>query len=180
MLLDDGISDIVNEGFVAGIRLGQLVAPDMAARLLTPPSARRVVGSPEYLTRYGTPWTPDDLAHHKCIDFRRPKQETLYRCGCVENGTERHIPSQGKLTFNDTHIKLEAARRGLGLAYEMGQVVAEDIRQGTLVSVLDTHLPSIPGFHNYHPSRAQIMLKRPVFTDFAVWHLFDGASRYAP
>lgn len=69
---DDGIADIVSDGFDAGLRLGQLVEPDMISRALTPASQMAVVASPDYLKRAGAPKTPDDLKDHQCINFRRP------------------------------------------------------------------------------------------------------------
>ncbi len=45
--------DLAAQGFDAGIRLGQFIAPDMVAVRLTPPFPFAVVGSPEYLRRHG-------------------------------------------------------------------------------------------------------------------------------
>ena len=46
--------DLAAEGFDAGIRLGQFIAPDMVAVRLTPPFPFVVVGSPDYLRRHGS------------------------------------------------------------------------------------------------------------------------------
>src|SRR5215475_258751 len=47
--------DIAADGFDAGIRLGQFIAPDMVALRLTPPFSFVVVGSPDYLRRHKRP-----------------------------------------------------------------------------------------------------------------------------
>src|ERR687885_1389992 len=47
--------DLAAEGFDAGIRLGQFIAPDMTAVRLTPPFPFVVVGSPDYLRRRQRP-----------------------------------------------------------------------------------------------------------------------------
>ena len=47
--------DLAAGGFDAGIRLGQLIAPDMVAVRLTPPFPFVVVGSPDYLSRRKRP-----------------------------------------------------------------------------------------------------------------------------
>ena len=168
VFLDDGLADIVRDGFDAGIRLGQLVAPDMIARALTPPSRMVICASPGYLAAFGTPKTPDDLAQHRCINFRRPTQKTIYHWRFVEGGEDRHIPVKGSVTVNDPNAKMHAACAGLGLAYEVGPIVQPYLERGALVKVLEDHLPDIPGFHIYYPGRAQIMLKLRVFIDFAV------------
>ena len=120
-----------------------------------------------YLARAGTPQTPDDLEQHRCINFRRPTQKTIYNWRFVEGGQDRHIPVSGDIIVNDPNAKLHAARASLGLAYEVEPVVRPDIEAGTLVHVLEDHLPAIPGFHLYFPSRSQVMLKLRVFIDFA-------------
>ncbi|MDW4497908.1 LysR family transcriptional regulator [Sulfitobacter sp. D35] len=171
VFLDDGLADIVRDGFDAGIRLGQLVAPDMIARALTPPSRMVVCASPEYLAVHGTPRTPDDLAQHRCINFRRPTQKTIYHWRFLEAGVDRHVPVTGSVTVNDPNAKMHAARAGLGLAYEVGPIVQPYLDRGELVAVLKDHLPDIPGFHIYYPGRTQIMLKLRVFIDFAVAEL---------
>lgn len=176
VFLDDGLSDIVRDGFDAGIRLGQMVAPDMIARALTPSSRMMICAAPDYLETHGTPKTPDDLQHHRCINFRRPTQKTLYHWRFVENGEDRHIPVSGSVIVNDPNAKMHAACAGLGLAYEVGPIVQPHLDRRTLVSVLEDHLPEIPGFHIYFPGRAQIMLKLRVFIDFAVSKLNSGAK----
>lgn len=168
VFLDDGLADIVRDGFDAGIRLGQMVAPDMIARALTPPSRMMICASPDYLAERGTPQTPEDLAQHRCINFRRPTQRTIHQWRFVEGGEDRHLPVSGTVTVNDPNAKMHAARAGLGLAYEVGPIVQPHLDRRELVSVLEDHLPDVPGFHIYYPGRAQIMLKLRVFIDFAV------------
>ena len=63
--------DLAAEGFDAGIRLGQFIAPDMVAVRLTPPFSFVVVGSPDYL-RGRKRWERiDDLRDHACLRMRR-------------------------------------------------------------------------------------------------------------
>jgi DNA-binding transcriptional LysR family regulator len=59
--------DLAADGFDAGIRLGQFIAPDMVAVRLTPPFRFVIVGSPTYLARSGRPERPEDLRHHACL-----------------------------------------------------------------------------------------------------------------
>ncbi|MCP3706462.1 LysR substrate-binding domain-containing protein [Paraburkholderia sp. CNPSo 3274] len=66
LALDDGFADLVGDGFDAGIRLGESVAPGMAAVPIGGPIRIVVVGSPEYFERHARPVTPDDLAARSC------------------------------------------------------------------------------------------------------------------
>ena len=67
----DELVDLAAGGFDAGIRLGQLISPDMVAVRLTPPFPFVVVGSPDYLERHGGPERVDDLRRHACLRLRR-------------------------------------------------------------------------------------------------------------
>ncbi|TIW97930.1 MAG: LysR family transcriptional regulator, partial [Mesorhizobium sp.] len=61
---DQGLVDIVGEGFDAGIRLGEMIAQDMVAVRLTPPFSAVIVASPSYIGRHGRPGSVADLANH--------------------------------------------------------------------------------------------------------------------
>src|SRR5262245_32272520 len=63
----DRLVDIVEQGFDAGIRLGEHLRDGMTAVKIKPRLRLAVVGSPAYLARYGTPRTPADLKDHVCI-----------------------------------------------------------------------------------------------------------------
>src|SRR5215510_9183353 len=63
----DRLVDIVEEGFDAGIRLGESLREGMTAVRIKPRLRLTVVGSPDYFARRAVPETPADLQHHVCI-----------------------------------------------------------------------------------------------------------------
>src|SRR3569833_1750738 len=63
--------DLAANGFDAGIRFGQFIAPDMTVVRLTAPFPFVVVASPDYLSRLGHPQTVGDLRRHDCLRMRR-------------------------------------------------------------------------------------------------------------
>jgi DNA-binding transcriptional LysR family regulator len=69
--VSEELVDLAAEGFDAGIRLGQFIAPDMVAVRLTPPFAFVVVGGPDYLCGRRRPQRIDDLRDHACLRMRR-------------------------------------------------------------------------------------------------------------
>ena len=75
---DDGLADIVAQGFDAGIRLGHTVAHDMVAVRLTPPFHSIMVAAPAYLAARGTPRRLDDLDRHNCIGYRFVTSGAVY------------------------------------------------------------------------------------------------------
>ena len=64
IIVDYGLTDIVAEGYDAGVRLGEQVAKDMIAMRIGPDMRMAVVGSPAYFSRYPKPMIPADLMAH--------------------------------------------------------------------------------------------------------------------
>lgn len=160
-------TDLHDGGFDAGIRLGELIDPEMVAVRLTPPFAFVVVGAPGYLARHGRPGHPDDLARHRCIRFRRGPSGQLHRWGFTIDGTPVDVPVQGPLIVNDMGLSLAAAEAGLGLAYTGEPLAALPVTTGRLERVLDPFCPTSPGLFLYYPSRTQALPKLQAFADFA-------------
>src|ERR1700675_3091481 len=63
--------DIVAKGFDAGIGPRDRVPADMIAVRVMGPMKIAVVGAPAYFARRRPPRTPDDLARHICVEYRR-------------------------------------------------------------------------------------------------------------
>ncbi|TKT76210.1 LysR family transcriptional regulator [Aquamicrobium sp. LC103] len=166
LFADDGFADIVEGGFDAGIRLGELLRPDMIALRLTPPFRFAVVGAPDYLARHGKPRTPEQLRRHDCIRFRHATSGTIYRWELEKGERQFEIDVDGSLIVNDTALMLAAALRGAGLAYTAEPLVADHLRQGRLVGVLEEYWPASPGLFLYYPSRTQALPKLRAFVDF--------------
>jgi len=59
------------------------------------------------------------------------------------------------------------AEESLGLAYAYEPAVAEKLRTGRLVRVLEPYAPTVPGFFLYHPSAAQRSASLRLFVEEA-------------
>ncbi|MEG3130808.1 LysR family transcriptional regulator [Pantoea cypripedii] len=159
--VDDALADIVADGFDAGVRLGEQVAKDMIAVRISPDIRMVVVASPDYFSRYPLPLTPHDLTHHNCINLRLPTYGGLFPWEFAKNGEELKVRVEGQLTFNSLELRLNAVRAGCGLTCLPEDTVADDIRQGRLIQVLDEWCPLLPGYHLYYPHRRH---PAPAFT----------------
>ncbi|MGH6977771.1 MAG: LysR family transcriptional regulator, partial [Brevundimonas sp.] len=78
IIVDYGLTDIVAEGYDAGVRLGEQVAKDMIAVRIGPEMRMTVVGSPAYFADRPRPETPQDLTQHNCINMRLPTYGGLF------------------------------------------------------------------------------------------------------
>ncbi|WGS00469.1 LysR family transcriptional regulator [Bradyrhizobium sp. ISRA443] len=156
--------DIAAEGFDAGIRMGQFIAPDMVAVRLTKPLPFVTVGSPAYLDRRGRPECPDDLRQHACLRLRR-SNGGLAPWLLNDNGRSIEIAVSGPFIAHDFPTMLGAAVEGIGLAQVPAPLAASAVKTGKLVHVLEQFAPMTPGVFLYYPSHRQIMPKLRAFID---------------
>lgn len=161
VIVDYGLTDIVAEGYDAGVRLGEQVAKDMIAVRVGPDVRMAVVGSPAYFDRYPRPKTPRDLVRHNCITIRLPTYGGIFPWEFEKKGEELKVRVEGQLVFNNIAMRLDAALKGLGLAYLPEDAVRAPIAKGRLIRVLADWCPPFSGYHLYYPSRRQ---SSPAFT----------------
>lgn len=153
--VDDGLTDIVDGRFEAGVRLGEQVAKDMIAIRIAPDMRMAVVGSADYLHRFGVPETPEQLDQHRCINMRLPTRGGLYAWEFERDGRELRVRVDGQLILNSLPQRIDAAENGLGLAYVPEDAVQDALAEGRLVRVLEAWCPAFAGYHLYYPSRRQ-------------------------
>lgn len=155
VIVDYGLTDIVAEGYDAGIRMGEQVAKDMIAVRVGPELRMAVVGAPDYFRHHPKPKSPHDLTQHNCITIRLPTLGGIFPWEFEKKGQELKVRVEGQLVFNNIAMRLTAAMEGLGLAYMPEDLVQPHIEAGALVRVLSDWCPSFPGYHLYYPSRRQ-------------------------
>ncbi|MGS2872967.1 LysR family transcriptional regulator [Enterobacter huaxiensis] len=153
--VDNGLTDIVDGRFDAGVRLGEQVAKDMIAVRIAPDMRMAVVGSAAYLARFGVPETPEQLDAHRCINMRLPTRGGVYAWEFERDGREIRVRVEGQLTLNSLPQRIDAAENGLGLAYVPEDTILDALADGRLVRVLDAWCPAFEGYHLYYPSRRQ-------------------------
>ena len=167
--VDYGFTDIIEQRFDAGVRMGEDVSKDMIAVRIGPDWRFAVVGSPTYFERRSAPITPQELTNHECINLRLTSGGGLYAWEFKRDGRELNVRVDGQLTFNSTGPLLNAALDGLGLAYVPQDLAAPYLANGQLLEVLSDWCPNFQGYHLYYPNRRQAS---PAFT------LFVEALRY--
>ena len=165
IIIDYGLTDIVAEGYDAGVRMGEQVAKDMIAVRIGPDMRMAVVASPAYFERHPLPETPQDLAAHKCINIRLPTYGGLFPWDLEKDHREVKVRGEGQLVFNSLGMRLYSALDGLGVAYMPEDQVLPYIADGSLVRVLEDWCPSFPGYHLYYPSRRHSSPALSLFAD---------------
>lgn len=153
---DEENVDIVAKGFDAGIGLREFVPADMIAVRVAGPMKVAVVGSPAYFARTSEPRTPEDLARHRCIQYRRFKDGELLKWRFQRDGKRLQVAVTGAVTVNRSDLAARAALDGVGIAYLVEALAEPFLRAGQLVRVLESWSPCFEGLVLYHPSHHQV------------------------
>lgn len=155
MLLDSTFRNIVEEGFDAGVRLGESVEKDMIAVRIGPDWRLVAVAAPRYLEEYGVPQNPQELVRHVCINMRHETAGGLYAWEFEKGGQALRVRVTGQLTFNNSYAMIDAAVNGYGIAYVPENIVERQVKSGSLIQVLDDWSPFFDGYFLYYPTRHQ-------------------------
>ncbi len=164
--INEQLVDIVQEGYHAGMRLGDRLTPGMVAVRLTGPLTPCYSGSPGYLEEFGRPEHPRDLLRHRCI---RHKFVTAKRVGewhFVENGQTKTVDPPTKLIFDNMQSVIQAVRDGHGIGWSLRTVIADDLKSGALETVLDPYVAKLPPFYLYYPEQNRRLELLRLFIDF--------------
>jgi DNA-binding transcriptional LysR family regulator len=167
IVTDDGMVDIVERGFDAGVRFGERVALDMISVPLGPPQHFAVVASQAYIRKNGIPLTPDDLKQHACIGRRFPSG-VVYAWEFSRDSSSVAVRVDGPLTLDDDDMMVRVALAGGGIAFVHESFAAHHLVSGDLVRVLDDWCAPMPGFYLYYPSRRHISAVLRAFIDWCL------------
>ena len=163
--IDNGFRNIVEEGFDAGVRLGESVEKDMVAVRIGPDWRLIAVGSPDYFLRNPPPDHPQDLMRHNCINRRQSRTGALYTWEFEKDAEEVRVRVEGQFTLNTSADMVGAALEGYGIAYVPESLVDTHIAQGRLQLVLDDWSPKFAGYYLYYPTRRQNLPAFSVIVD---------------
>lgn len=155
LLLDNSFRNIVEEGYDAGVRLGESVEQDMIAVRIGSDWRLVAVASPGYFATRGKPQHPRELVGHICINMRQETSGGLYAWEFEKDGKELRVRVDGQLVFNNSYAMIDAAVSGYGIAYLPESIVEPQIALGELVQTLDDWSPFFDGYFLYYPSRRQ-------------------------
>ncbi|WP_054178910.1 LysR family transcriptional regulator [Trabulsiella odontotermitis] len=147
--------DIVAEGYDAGIRLAESVPQDMIAIPLTQDLRQRVVATPDYFARYGTPETPDDLLHHQGIGMRM-SHGGIYRWELERRGERYELAVPPRFATSDLHASIQVVKAGLGVGFLPELYIQQELASGELVSVLDEWAQPFGGLRLYYPGHRHV------------------------
>ena len=158
--LSDQFVNLLAERFDVALRVGPL-ADSALVRSRVGGYQSMVVASPAYLARAGRPETPQDLARHNCVRYSNMTAAREWRFRGRRG--EMSIPVIGSLEVNHGGAMREAVLAGLGVAKLPDFTVADALRSGELVRLLEEFELPPTGIHIVYPSGAAPLPKLEVF-----------------
>lgn len=164
LVVEGKLIDIVAAGFDAGVRLVDSIPKDMIAVPFAGAVSFVCVASSAYLDRFGEPGTPDELTRHRCIGHRVPNGK-LYRWEFERAGQMLTIDTSGPLILDDEELMVDAAIRGLGIAYVASPAAETALAEGRLRRVLEPWTPAPERVAVYYPGHRAVPPALRAFLD---------------
>lgn len=165
LAVNDRVVDLVDEGFEAAFRIGDLGDSGLVARPLAP-YRMFVCANPTYLKNHGIPARPQDLAGHNCLGFAYWAVRDKWRL--IGPKGEETVSVKGRMQVNNGQALRMAALRGIGIILQPEVLVSEDLAAKRLVRVLPEYeAPPRPMHLVYLPDRRPTPKLRS-FIEFAV------------
>jgi len=132
--VSDHPRDVVRDEVDVAIRYGALADSQMTARVLA--LARPIVAAaPDYLARHGTPLTPQDLARHNCLTFKRNgRPYRSWRFG--RDGKWVDVRVDGDRSADDASLVSAWTLAGHGITLRSDIDLRADVAAGRLVRLL--------------------------------------------
>jgi DNA-binding transcriptional LysR family regulator len=155
IVVEGRLIDIVAGGFDAGIRLAGSIPKDMIAVPIDSAVPFVCVASPSFLERDGIPDAPEALERRRCIGHRMPSGK-LYRWEFERAAQELSVAATGMVVLDDEELMVDAAVKGLGVAYVVEPAARDALADGRLVQVLEDWMPAPEALAIYYPGHRAV------------------------
>lgn len=176
---NDRIVDLIDEEMDVAIRSGNLPDSRLISRPLRP-FQLLLCAAPAYLERHGTPTCPRDLENHHAIRFRFPNSRRTQQWPLRLPPDTPEPRLRTAMTCNNMEALRQMAISGIGIACMPDFLVREPLRDGRLVTILDTYLDAPGLFHLIWPSNRHLSPKIRAFVDFLGERLFAATCEDVP
>jgi DNA-binding transcriptional LysR family regulator len=167
LLLSDQVLDLVDARIDVALRLGRLADSSLIAHRLCD-MVYVAAAAPSYLRARGTPQVPTDLAAHDCLRYPVAGHGARWR---FQRGTQppEEVAINGRVVAANGVALRACAVAGMGIVLLPRWGLADELRRGALVQVLDGYRASVSALDGaawlVYPSRSYVPAKVRVFVD---------------
>ena len=173
LLLTGRLVNLVDEGVDLAVRAGKLDDSSLVARKVGTLEAR-LLASPGYLRKRGTPKTVADLAEHDCILFRARRGRASWAL-TGPKGVEQ-VDVHGPVAADDYAFLRQMVLSGVGIGLVPWTTSALDIERGRLFRVLPDYAAPGGALHVVYPSARYVPQRVALLRDFLVEGLLSRTT----
>lgn len=166
LYLSTAFVDFMREDIDLAIRIGHIGDLDLVAKFYGKTS-EKVVASPDYLKKYGTPKNLEDLKNHKCIGLKFPSMKSPMLWHFCDGQMQRLDFS---MVYDDPMGALQTVKQGFGLIQLLDFTVDDAIKNGELIEVLTEFMGEPMDIHLVYPGGKYIPAKVRAFIDYLFEH----------
>lgn len=157
----DRFVDLIAEGFDCAIRVGYLPDSNLVARRIGPLYGK-LVASPDYIRRHGSPETPEELAGHEAL------MQGTEAWQFMDGEEVITVHPRGRFKADNALALAAAALAGVGIAWIPDGVTHDHLASGALVAVMTRYPPPPAGIYVIRPSGQHATRKVRVLTDMLI------------
>ncbi|QND85113.1 LysR family transcriptional regulator [Chromobacterium vaccinii] len=164
----DRVVDVIEEGFDAVIRIGELKDSRLQSRRLGA-FGLLLAAAPDYLAKMGVPASPANLAGHRCLHYRFPssgKTQAWPLVGLPE------LPQT--IVCNSVDTLVHMASQGLGICCAPDFAARQALLSGKLRAVLADETRHTGAFHLLWPSSRHPTPRLRAFIDYLALQPFPA------
>lgn len=150
------------------IRAGTLTDSSLRARPLFN-SYRKIIASPDYLARHGTPQSVAELKHYQCLGFSEPVSLNTWPISCCDG---QLLEIESEISSNSGETLKQLCLAGNGIACLSDYMVDKELAEGAFVELLaDKRLPIEMPFSAVYYSDRAVSTRIRAFIDFLSEHV---------
>ena len=164
MELTDRSVDMTTSDYDVAIRFSaQIESSSVIARRLT--AYKRIVcASPDYVARNGVPSSVQDFEQHNCLRVSTVNNWNDWEF--LMDGKDVTLTASGNFEANSADAVYYATKAGLGISHLSTYMVANDLRDGTLLQLFPEHNGEASGIFAVYASKHHLAPKVRVFIDY--------------
>jgi LysR family transcriptional regulator for bpeEF and oprC len=141
MAASESPTTIIEDGFDLAIHSGDLPDSTLVARRFAQ-TMTVLVATPQYITRYGAPESPDDLHRFRAVVFVEQGSAQPWNFG-IGPSAKRVIP-KGVFRTSDVEQMRMGVLEHLGIAQAPAWLFAAELREGTVIRLLTPFERTVP------------------------------------
>jgi len=164
--ISDRPLDIVKEGYDFALRIGSLEDSRLIAK---PVAEQRIVicAAPEYLEKWGTPETLEDMLKHRILVVANAEYARLNWLRQFEKENNFSLANiERKLTVNDIDLIYEACLAGMGITALPTYIAEKHLKNGQLVRLFSQMEIPVRTIKVVFPQNRYLANKSRAFLDF--------------